>query len=76
MRAIAERHHEQERQPRLDVQRVDEVRPQQHELAVGEVDHRGRLVDDHEAKCDKGVGRTEGETLDEELEEVRHRAGA
>ena len=45
-----------------------EVRAEHEELAMGEVQHVGALVDQHEAEGDDRVDRAEGQTTDDQLQ--------
>ena len=57
-------------------QRGGHVAAEHHQLALGEVDHAGGLVDQDEAEGDQRVGGPVHEAVDEEVEEERHRASS
>jgi hypothetical protein len=61
-------------QPRVDRQRPDDVRADQQELALREVDHARGLVDQHEAEGGEGEDRAVREARDGELDEGVHQA--
>ena len=43
---------------------------QHHQIALGEVHHLGRLVDEDEAESDQAVDAADGQTIDENLQEL------
>ena len=65
-----------ERRPVADAvvrrQRPGDVGREHRHLALGEVDHAGGAVDEHERQRERAVDAAGGETRDDLLEELRH----